>query len=144
MTFVPSRRARKIAYSATTVLPLDVGALTRTPPTPVSSLSIASPWNGSSLKGRVASKSSTRGSTAFKSHQLSRHVGDPRPVRVRLDIPESGSQHLVGVPAVGADAGDGELGQLPAVALADLGGRHLELRPDAAQQAAHDLALALQ
>jgi hypothetical protein len=42
MTFVPSRRARKMAYSATIVLPLDVGALTRTPPLPPSSFSIAS------------------------------------------------------------------------------------------------------
>ena len=42
MTFWPSRSARKIAYSATTVLPLDVGALTSTPPRPLSSFSIAS------------------------------------------------------------------------------------------------------
>src|SRR5450759_415924 len=46
--------------------------------------------------------------------------------------------------AVGADAGDGELGQLPTVALADLGRGHLVLGSDAPKQPADDLALGLE
>jgi hypothetical protein len=42
MALRPSASARWMAYSATTVLPLEVGALTRTPPECDSSFSMAS------------------------------------------------------------------------------------------------------
>ncbi len=50
----------------------------------------------------------------------------------------------VRVTAVSADAGDGQLSQLPAVALANLGGCHLKLGSDAPQKAMDDMALGLQ
>src|SRR5437588_1565031 len=59
MTWTPSARARKMAYSATIVLPLEVGAQTSTP-APSSSLSIASSWNASRGQGRDAANSSLR------------------------------------------------------------------------------------
>ena len=55
--------ARHTAYSATTVLPLLVGALTSTPRW-VSSFCSASTWKSSREKGRVAANASTRGSPA--------------------------------------------------------------------------------
>src|SRR5258708_7217667 len=79
-----------------------------------------------------------------QAHQLGRHVRDPGAVGVRLDLGEGGGQHLVGVAAVSGDARDGQLSQLPAVALANLGGRDLKLGPDAAQESADDMALGLQ
>src|SRR5439155_14092269 len=52
----PSWRARKTAYSATTVLPLEVGALTSTPRF-CSSCWAASRWKASRGQGRLASNS---------------------------------------------------------------------------------------
>ena len=57
MTCTPSANARKMAYSATTVLPLEVGAQTSTP-APESSLSMASSWNASSGQGKEDANSS--------------------------------------------------------------------------------------
>ena len=48
------------------------------------------------------------------------------------------------MPGVVADAGDGEVGQLPEVAVTDLGGGHAELAANLAEETAHDLALAFQ
>lgn len=53
-------------------------------------------------------------------------------------------QHLVRVPAVGTDAGYRDLGQLPAVALPDLGSGDLELLANPSEQATHDLPLRLE
>jgi hypothetical protein len=53
-------------------------------------------------------------------------------------------QHLVRVPAIRAHAGDTDLGQLPQIPIADLGGRDLELLANASQEAAHNLPLCLQ
>src|SRR5260370_7883914 len=75
-----------------------------------------------------------------QANQLRRHVRDPGAVRVRLDVGEGGGQHLVGVAAVSADTGDGQLSQLPAVALANLGCCHLKLGPDPPQKATTPLA----
>src|SRR6266571_7835792 len=58
MALAPSWRARKTAYSATTVLPLEVGVLTSTP-IPASSFSAASTWKASIGHGSVAWKAST-------------------------------------------------------------------------------------
>jgi len=61
-----------------------------------------------------------------------------------LDVRERRRQDLIGVAAVGADAGNRKLGELPAVALAHLGRGDLEFRSDAPKQAADHLALALE
>ncbi len=63
---------------------------------------------------------------------------------MRLDVGEDGREHLVSVAPVAADGRDGELSHLPAVKLADLRRRHLELGSDAAQQSAHHLPLRLE
>src|ERR1700730_8741451 len=101
-----------MAYSATTVLPLEVGALTRTPPRPASSFSIASRWNASSSNGSVASNWSTSEAAIIDgalrapgsyADERRRHVGDPGAVAVRLDVGQNVGQNLVGMAAVGAD-----------------------------------------
>src|SRR5919108_3727244 len=94
---------------------------------------IPSPWWGASGRGYSS-----------EPYQFRRHICDLG-VRGRpLHEPEHVSQDLVSVLPVGADAGDSQLSQLPAVPLADLRRRHLELLPHPPQQPADDLPLGLE
>lgn len=81
---------------------------------------------------------------ALQLDELRRDVGhlgfDRGPLHEGQDV----GQHLVAVRALGADARDPQVGQLPPVALADLGRRDLELLSDAPQQTADYLALGLE
>lgn len=73
--------------------------------------------------------------------QLGGHVGHLSFTGRSLDEGEHVGQDLVCVIAVGADTSHGELCQLPSIALTDLGGGHLELLAQTAQEPAHHLPL---
>src|SRR6266851_10259589 len=76
--------------------------------------------------------------------ELGGYVSDACAVAVRLDVRQHGGEHFFSMAAVVADGRDRQLGQLPAVKLANFGGGNLELRADAPEQAAHHLALGLE
>src|SRR5258708_20563932 len=76
--------------------------------------------------------------------ELGGNVSDACAVAVRLDVRQHGGEHFFSMAAVVADGRDRELGQLPAVELANFGGGNLELRADAPEQAAHHLPLGLE
>src|SRR5437588_2082320 len=144
-------RARQITYSATTVLPLLVGALTSTPRR-LSRLCSASTWKSSRRKGRVASKAATRSSTGGAARRLIRgsqveeleaRLGDQR-LPLVLDVAQHLLTDLVGVAAVTADAGDPQGGQLPGVLVVDLGDGDVEGAPHPLDHRADHLALLLQ
>src|SRR4029077_10955201 len=129
-------RARQITYSATTVLPLLVGALTSTPRL-ASSRCSASTWKSSRRKGRVASKAATRSSVGGAARRLTgrsqveeleARLGDQR-LPLVLDVAQHLLADLVGVAAVAADAGDPQGGQLPGVLVVDLGDGDVEGPP---------------
>src|SRR6266550_4541224 len=79
-----------------------------------------------------------------KANQLCAHVGDLRAVGVALHESESAGKHLIGVARVAAHACNRELGELPAILLADLSRRDVQLLADATQQSADNLPLRFQ
>ncbi len=81
---------------------------------------------------------------ALETDQFCCHVGELGFGGGALYESQYVGEHLVGVLAVGADAGDSQFSELPAIPLADLRRRHLELLADPSEQAAHDLPLGLQ
>src|SRR5437870_6574225 len=101
----PLRRFQ-MTYSATTVLPLEVGALTSTP-RDCSSLMIASRWKSSRRKGSVAwypaisaSTSSWRLPITSYMEQLEARPGD-QCLAVVVDEAKHLLAHLVGVAEIG-------------------------------------------
>src|SRR5438067_2493195 len=132
-------------YSATTVLPLDVGALTRTP-RDCSSLAIASRWKSSSANGNVAwyaliSASTSRRRLPMTSYMQDFEVrpGDQSAVSMVVDEPQHLLAHLIDVFRLSADAGCADDGRLPEIEITDLGHGDVERRPDPRGQRPHDL-----
>src|SRR5438477_7003630 len=138
-----------MTYSATTVLPLDVGALTSTP-RDRSSLTMAWRWKPSRRKGRVAwypaiSASTSSGRPPFPSYmeQFEARPGDQR-LAVIVDEAKHLLAHLVGMAAVRADADHTDDRGLPEILVAHLGDGHVEGLAQAGGQRAQHLPLVLQ
>src|SRR5207253_9849778 len=69
---------------------------------------------------------------------------EPRRVTVCVGEAPRGGAGPAGLAAVRGDRGDGQLGELPPVELADLGGGHLQLLAESAEQPADHLPLGLE
>src|ERR1700682_2679384 len=90
---------------------------------------------------RIRRRATRRSSYTY---ELGRHVRDARAVAVPFHVRQHGREHLIRMPSARAHGGDGDLGQLPAIELANLRRGDVVLLSQSFEQSAHHLTLRLE